>query len=534
MTSKKNTSLDDIRPLALVSTAIPYVNAAPHLGYAFEAVITDSLARHRRAEGWQVHHQAGTDDNSLKNAIEAERTGVATQAFVDQNAARFRELEQVLGLSLNAFVRTSSNPRHRETVEWFWRRCLAEGDIYRGAYRGLYCVGCEQFYSEADLNLGRCPEHDRPLEWIEEENYFFRLSRYQRRIAELIEGGTLGIRPQARKKEVLSFVRSGLADFSISRSKERARGWGLPVPGDEGQIIYVWFDALVNYVTGLGPSGIERWQRAERIEHVIGKGILRFHAVYWPALLLSAGLRAPTEISVHGYVTFEGKKLGKSAGNAIDPRLVIDEFGRDATRYYLLRHLRTTRDGDFSRARLSEAHDAELADQLGNLVQRSLTLVARYRDSIVPRGPAPGPDELALAHQIRQTSLDVSHWVEAFALHEALASIWRLIAAGNAYVDRRAPWSLAKRAAADGEHGALSAELDLVLYTLVDLCRCLGCLLLPFLPTTAREILARVGEDAATSPPAEPRKLVAGTRIHPGPPLFPKRPRPSSASGARR
>jgi methionyl-tRNA synthetase len=483
----------------IVTTAIPYVNAAPHLGFTLEAVVTDAIARHHRLQGYEVHHQSGTDDNSLKNAQAAEKSGVPTQQLVDDNAARFRELPDLLDLSWDAFVRTSKNPIHAETVNEVWKRCLAQGDIYKGTYEGLYCVGCERYYDEAELLEGRCPEHGTEPERIREENYFFRLCNYEGQLHQLVSSGTIRVVPEERRNEVLRLIAGGLRDFSVSRSTERARGWGLPVPDDPKQVIYVWFDALVNYISGLGTDRFERWRDADRIEHVIGKGILKFHAVYWPAILLSAGLNVPSDVLVHGYLTVEGQKIGKSLGNAIDPRAIVEEFGVDPVRYYLLRHVSTTRDGDFSRERLVSAHDSELADQLGNLVHRTASLIHRHRGGRVPTVASPGPLEADLADLAEKTSAEVAEAVERFALHEALASVWRLVAAGNRYVDQTEPWKL-------GKAGGAGERLDVVLGTLATLVRNVGLLLRPFLPVTAAEVVRRFG----------------GTRVETGPTLFPK------------
>ena len=503
----------------IVSTAIPYVNASPHLGFALEAVITDAIARARRLEGHHVHHQSGTDDNSLKNARAAAVLGVSTHQLVNENADRFFRLAELLDLSWQAFVRTSGNPVHQHTVEQIWNRCQRRGDIYRGTYDGLYCVGCEQFYLEDELRDGRCPEHGTAPEQVREENYFFRLSRYQDELHRLVSSNQLRILPNERRNEVLRLIEAGLRDFSISRSRKRARDWGLPVPDDPSQVIYVWFDALTNYVSGLGENGLNLWNSAGRIEHVIGKGILRFHAVYWPAILLSAGLRLPTDILIHGYLTVEGRKIGKSLGNAVDPAAVVGEFGVEPVRFYLLRHVHTTRDGDFSRERLVAAHDGELADQLGNLVHRTVSLIGRYRDGFVPTPTALEESEQELAELARRTAREVAGAVETFALHEALASIWRLVAAGNCYVDRTRPWALGK-AERNGEH---DCNLDLLLYTLADLIHSVGLLLRPFLPATANEILRRIGADGRVDEEKPTRALEPGARVKSGPPLFPKR-----------
>src|SRR5215471_14799179 len=297
-----------------LTTAIPYVNAEPHLGFALELVQADTLARHHRLRGEEVRLLTGTDDNSLKNVLAAEAAGVATAELVKRNADRFADLQSRLELTFDDFIRTSTDPRHEPAVDRLWRASEAAGDLYRGLYEGLYCVGCEQFYEPDELEGGLCPEHETVPEKVAEENWFFRLSRYQDQVAGLISSGTLRIVPEFHAREVLAFIRGGLRDISISRSWERARGWGVPVPGDPSQVMYVWWDALGNYLTGLdygdGPDApaFRTWWRGEqaadsRRVHVIGKDILRFHAVYWPAMLLSAGLPLPTEIFVHDFLT---------------------------------------------------------------------------------------------------------------------------------------------------------------------------------------------------------------------------------------
>src|SRR3974390_2685700 len=292
---------------AYITTTIPYVNARPHLGFALELVQADGLARYHRSTGEQVRFQAGTDDNSLKNVLAAAAAGVGVQEFVDANAAAFTGLAEPLNLSIDDLIRTSSDPRHGAGFERLWRACAASGDLYRKHYEGLYCVGCEQFYTTAELTDGRCPDHGTVPELVAEENWFFRLSRYAGRLRDLVASGAIRVEPAGRRNEVLAFIDGGLADFSVSRGAERARGWGIPVPGDPGQVIYVWWDALGNYLTALdyanGGEDLGRWWTgAARRIHLLGKGVLRFHAVYWPAMLLSAGEGGPTDIVVHGYL----------------------------------------------------------------------------------------------------------------------------------------------------------------------------------------------------------------------------------------
>lgn len=422
-----------------LTTTIPYVNARPHIGFALELVQADVLARHYRNRGWTVRLQTGSDENSLKNVHAAESAGRDPAEFVAEYAQRFIDLQDALAISADDFIRTSSDPRHRPAVDRLWKQCHDNGDLYLKSYSGLYCAGCEQFYSPDELQAGCCPEHATKPEEVTETNWFFRLSRYQEKLEQLIGSGELEIIPASRKNEVLSLIRSGLQDFSVSRSSERARGWGIPVPGDPEQTIYVWYDALGNYLSALGYGSTEEalatfWTDATKREHLVGKGVTRFHAVYWPAILLSAGLPLPSRIYVHGYVTVEGRKIGKSNGNAIDPVPLVERYGVDALRYFLLRHIRATEDGDFTLERLEQAYTSELAGQLGNLVHRLLSLACRY----------PGEIPLRLHSEDHIEVLKVAargrDAVEQGLFHDALAAIWSLVAFANKRVAERQPW----------------------------------------------------------------------------------------------
>ena len=453
--------------MKFLSTTIPYVNASPHVGFAQEVVIADALAR----SAPDTFFLSGTDENSLKNVLAAETAGVPIGDFVAARAAEFEQLKSLLGLSYDDFYRTSIDPRHLPAVTKLWHACRANGDIYDGAYEGLYCVGCEQFYQPIELDDGLCPEHQTAPEAVAERNYFFRLSRYQDALIELIESDDLAIKPKTRKNEVLAFLREPLADLSISRSTERAHGWGIPVPDDPTQVVYVWFDALANYI---GACGYEtdaqtfdtRWRAAEKVTHVIGKGVARFHAVYWPAILLSAGVRLPDEILVHGYVTVDGAKISKSLANGVDPRAAAARLGVDAFRYYLLRHVGSHKDGDFSWDRLEEAYTHELCNQLGNLLSRVLGLTERHG---TPSGAA---SQLTAGLQER-----VDAHIANFAVHRALDEIWNVIIAANAYLSETEPWKLDDPSTVLAD--ALGA-LDAV-----------GRALAPFLPETSRKILER-------------------------------------------
>jgi methionyl-tRNA synthetase len=522
-----------------ITTAIPYVNARPHIGFALEIVLTDALARYHRLIGQDVRFLTGSDENSLKNVQAAEREGIPTQQLVDRNAAQFEALREPLELSFDDFIRTSTDERHLAGVRKLWEACAAAGDIYKRSYTGLYCVGCEQFYAESELVDGLCPEHLTRPDLVEEENYFFRLSRYQDRLLALIESNQLRIVPQTRRNEVLSFVRSGLTDFSISRSRVRSHGWGVTVPDDESQVMYVWFDALGNYITALdyandGATYERYWVQNPHRVHVIGKGIIRFHAVYWPAMLLSAGVPLPTTIFVHGYVTVEGAKISKSLGNVIDPVALVNQYGSDAVRYYLLREIPPTEDGDFALERFIRAYNNDLADQLGNLLNRVVSMIGRYYDGVVPAsGPVQDPDRalIGVAEGLRAR---VDAAVERFALNEALAAIWDLVTTANRYVGEVEPWVLAKRRKAGGEDGA-AAEVRLAssLYNLAEALRLTAYYVLPFLPNSAQGIARQLGvtleHGADWSDVTRWGGYPAGTAVQPGGVLFPKLELPATA-----
>jgi methionyl-tRNA synthetase len=484
-----------------LSTTIPYVNARPHLGFALELVQADVLARHHRQAGDQVRLQTGTDDNSLKNVLAAEAEGIAAAELVQRNAAAFAALREPLALSFDDFIRTGSDPRHRPGVERLWRACAARGDLYRRHYEGLYCVGCEQFYQPAELPSGRCPEHGTEPQRVAEENWFFRLSRYAGQLHDLISSGRLRIEPAARRNEVLSFIAGGLEDFSVSRSTARARGWGIPVPGDPSQVIYVWWDALGNYITSLGygtGGGDYRrwWTESDRRVHLAGKGVVRFHAVYWPAILLSAGEPLPTDILVHDYLTLRGSKISKSgasvAGETADPVELAGRYGTDAVRWWLLREVPRVGDADFTAARLVARANDDLANDLGNLVSRVVALVHRYRDGLTPQTViSEDPERFAappstLLATRRRAPERIAAALAAFDFRAATAAIWDIVEEANRYVEQAEPWRLA-RAERDGEAGA-GELLDTSLALLVGTCSDLGRYLAPFLPGLAARI----------------------------------------------
>jgi methionyl-tRNA synthetase len=494
-------------PRTYLTTTIPYVNARPHLGFALELVQADVLARYYRHRGDQVRFQTGTDDNSLKNVLAAEAAGLPVQEFVDRNAAAFVALNKPLGLSVDDVVRTSRDPRHRPGVERFWRACAGAGDLYRKHYEGLYCVGCEQFYTPDELCDGRCPEHGTIPEHVAEENWFFRLSRYADRVLDLIGGGELRIEPAERRNEVLGFIRGGLADFSISRSTARAHGWGIPVPGDPSQVIYVWWDALGNYITALGfgdgAADYQRWWTgSSRRIHLVGKGVLRFHAVYWPAMLLSAGQPLPTDILVHDYLTIGGRKISKSSGATVDPAELATTYGTDAVRWWLLREVPRVGDADFTVERLAARANNELANGLGNLVNRVVAMIHRYRGGCPPStgDVAPGSEELSAACRRAPELIEAA--LTRFDFRAATAAIWAIAEAANRYINHIQPWQLAK-AERGGDNDA-AQRLNSVLATLIHAIRTLGDNLTPFLPGTAAGIAQQCAVASGRLPESHP------------------------------
>lgn len=500
-----------------LSTTIPYVNARPHLGHALELVQADVLARHHRRLGHQVRFQSGTDDHSLKNVLAAQAAGRPVQELVTANGRAFAQLSGPLALSFDDFIHTSTDLRHQPGVERLWRACADRGDLYLRDYSGLYCAGCEQFYKPGELPGGRCPEHGTVPEQVAEQNWFFRLSRYAGRLAELIRSGELEIEPAARRHEVLGFIAGGLEDFSISRPAARARGWGIGVPGDPQQVIYVWWDALSNYISalgyGAGSADYRRWWggASQRI-HLAGKGVLRFHAVCWPAILLSAGEPLPTQIVVHDYLTAGGRKISKSApGGAAaqaDPVALAERYGTDAVRWWLLREVPRVGDADFTAGRLVERANQDLANGVGNLVSRVTTL-ARGRDigdsaAVGPAGrgadlaggaAAGGAGRLLAAASGARAEVTAALAIADF--RSALAAIWPIVDLANSYLEATAPWHLA-RAARTGDHQA-AAQLDTFLGILLHACRALASELTPFVPGLAARIDTVCRPDAGSA-----------------------------------
>ena len=509
-----------------ITTSIPYVNARPHIGHALEFVQTDAFARFHRLMGDDTRFLTGTDENSLTNVLAAEREGIPTAELVERNAATFIDLTNLLDISNNDFIRTAVDERHIAGARKLWLACAANGDICKKHYSGLYCVRCEQFYTEDEMDDGLCPEHHIPLELVEEENYFFRLSRYGDQLLDRIDSGALRVIPETRKNEVRSFIARGLEDFSLSRSRTRARGWGVEVPGDPDQVMYVWFDALANYITALDYGRDQKlyghyWVDNPHRVHVIGKGILRFHAVYWPGMLLSAGEPLPSTVFVHGYLTIDGEKMSKSLGNVVDPADLVDRYGAEGVRYWMLREVPPTGDADYTDDKLERRYNADLANDLGNLLNRTVSMIQRYRGGRIPATHDPSAGELlgitAIAEPIQTamaTDYDPQH---------ALATIWDAIVRANRYVETTSPWVLSK-AERSGDAEA-ARQLDTALYTLAETLRVVAVALQPFLPETSLRIAQQIGITIGERPWLEELGwgiLQPGTMVSSPEPIFPR------------
>ena len=461
-----------------VTAAIPYVNAKPHIGHALEFIQVDVIARFHRLLGKQVVMLTGSDENALKNVQAAEIAHVPVQQFVDQNADLFLQLTKKLNTPFDVFQKGTS-PNHFKSSQDLWTRCFNNGDIYKKNYQGLYCLGCEAFYTTDELTNGECAEHPgKKLETVSESNYFFKLSKYQQPLIDLITSDTLKIIPEYRKTEVLNFLKQPLQDISISRSNERAKNWGVPVPNDDSQRMYVWFDALNIYRSGVSndvwPADV----------HVIGKGIIRFHTVFWPAFLLSAKLPLPTTVFAHGYLTIDGQKMSKTIGNIIDPHEVINKYGTDALRYYLLKEIPSNEDGDFSYRRMDEIYNADLANELGNLVSRITNLGEKDKLTINPNSNG---------NHNNQFDGKTIQLFELFQFNHVLELIWDSIKQINKQIDDFAPW-----------HKTPPERLSF-LETTINQLNQIGYQLLPFLPETADKIIKSTSGVIKKSPPLFPR-----------------------------
>jgi methionyl-tRNA synthetase len=500
-----------------ITTPIYYVNAKPHLGHAYTTLAADVLARHMRQRGEEVFFLTGTDEHGEPVAQVAEREGISPRELADRNVVHFKEMVERLDCTNDFFIRTT-DPEHGAEVQRFMQRIFDRGDIYEGVYEGWYCPNCADFKTEQELLDGnRCPIHKIVLEKVREQNWFFRLSKYQEPLERLYADQPDYVMPRIRYNEALSFIKGGLEDVSVSRPKLQ---WGVRVPWDPEHVFYVWFDALLNYWTALKYARDEDlterfWPPAIQL---IGKDILKFHAVFWPAMLMAAGVDLPRHLFIHGYLLMQGEKMSKTLGNVLDPFQVIDVYGTDALRYYCFREVSFGQDGSISTEGFEARYTSELANEYGNLASRTLAMISRYRDGRVPLAePA-----TALAADFDGLADTVRHRLDRAELTLALDEIWSRVRRLNRYVEEEAPWNLAK---ADAQDEATAARLDEVLYGLAEGLRVVTVLLYPYLPTATTQLLAALGQPAEEVPSLGDAALGArpgGAEVQKLPPLFPR------------
>lgn len=468
-----------------ITTAIAYPNGAPHLGHAYEVILTDVMARTKRLDGFNVHFLTGTDEHGQKVAKTAEKEGIEPIAFTNKIAALFQAMDKNFNISHDDFIRTTE-PRHYKASQAIWSAIQTNGqnDIYLGKYEGWYSIRDEAFFGESELTTApdgsKLAPSGAPVEWVVEPSYFFRLSAYTEKLLKHYEENPHFIQPETRRNEIISFVKGGLQDLSISRTNFK---WGVPVPGDENHVMYVWLDALTNYITGVGypDVGSESFKTFWPVDfHVIGKDIIRFHCVYWPAFLMAANIPLPKAVFAHGFINVDGQKMSKSVGNVVAPQDLIETYGVDQTRYLLMREVPHGQDGNFSHDQAVLRINAELANGLGNLAQRSLSMIAKNFDGVLPTPIDLTAEDTALLELARAKTLPlVLQHTETFEFHRVLQAIAALVAEGNVYIDREAPW----------KHKENKPRQGTILYCVAETLRCLGIMLQPYMPESTAKML---------------------------------------------
>ncbi len=499
-----------------LTTPIFYVNGAPHIGHAYTMIAADVLARFKRLDGFDVHLLTGTDEHGQKVEKAAFDAGMDPQAFTDQISSIFKDIAASVAMANDDFIRTTE-PRHKLASQALWQRLQEKGHIYLGGYEGWYAVRDEAFYDEGETTLRpdgtRVAPTGAPVEWVTEPSYFFRMSAFQERLLAHIEANPDFIAPLARRNEVLGFLRQKLTDLSISRTSFK---WGIPVPGDDAHVMYVWLDALTNYITAVGypDETAELWRFWPADLHIVGKDILRFHAVIWPTLLMAAELPLPRRIYAHGWWTIEGEKMSKSLGNVIDPRELVQTFGLDALRYFVLREVPFGNDGDYSRRALLSRLNVELANDLGNLAQRSLSLIAKNCEARLPGRGVNTEDDITLLAAAEALPGLLRASLDRQAFGEALEDVWKVIRAANGYIDRQAPWALRRTD---------PVRMTVVLRTLADVLRHVATVLQPFMPGSMSRMLDQLGvPDDQRDLASLAQPLPAGTPLPTPEGIFPR------------
>ncbi|MDF2930071.1 methionine--tRNA ligase [Anaerospora sp.] len=501
-----------------ITTPIYYPSDRLHIGHAYCTTVADSIARYKRLADYEVLFLTGSDEHGQKIERKAKENGVTPIQYVDKIVDGFKNLWEKLNISHDDFIRTTET-RHREVVQSIFQKIFDQGDIYKAAYEGWYCTPCETFWLEAKLENGNCPDCGRPVELLKEESYFFKLSKYQDRLLQYIEQNPDFIQPTSRRNEMINFIKGGLEDLCVSRT---TFDWGIPVPFDTKHVVYVWFDALTNYITAAGylhdRDKFAKFWPADI--HLVGKEIVRFHSIIWPIILMALGAELPKMVYGHGWLVVEGDKMSKSKGNVIDPVALIDEFGADAIRYFLLKEITLGHDGNFSRDALINRINADLANDLGNLLHRTLSMIGRFNGGIIQAAGEKEALDAELAQLAHNTAANYEKYMENMEINAALKEIWALVSRSNKYIDETAPWALAK-------DPAKRARLDTVMYNLAEVLRIVTILVSPFMPTTAPKIWAQLGIETAF---ADVRLhdaqswglLPAGTKVAKPEPIFPR------------
>lgn len=473
-----------------ITTPIYYPSDNLHIGHAYCTTIADAIARYKRLAGYDVFFLTGSDEHGLKIQRRAQEAGVTPQQFVDRIVAGFRNLWDKLSISNDDFIRTSES-RHHEVVQTIFQKIYDQGDIYKATYQGPYCIPCETFWLERQLVDGKCPDCGRAVESVEEESYFFRMSKYQDRLLAYIEANPDFIQPVSRRNEMINFIKNGLEDLCVSRTTFE---WGIKVPFDTKHVVYVWFDALVNYITAAGylhdRNKFANFWPADI--HLVGKEIVRFHSIIWPIMLMALGVELPKMVYGHGWLVIEGDKMSKSKGNVVDPVALIDEFGADAIRYFLLREITLGLDGNFSRDALIHRINSDLANDIGNLLHRTLNMIGRFNGGIIPTASNAEAIDEELIKMARNTAASYEAAMDKMDINGAIKDVWALIGRSNKYIDETAPWTLAK-------DPAKKQRLNTVLYNLAETLRIVSILILPFMPNTSPKIWAQLGIDGDTS-----------------------------------